>query len=265
MPRTTVTEYKGLRLYFEEERHSYTDSQGVRYQSVTGLVAKQFEPFDADAVSKKLAAKRGVNPEEIKKEWEAQRDRGTWLHSVCENMLKGEMWPPAANADEADEIWGAQKMVQYVRALCPDGVEAEKVIFSPDWRVAGTIDILGQADEKKWVIGDWKRVSVLRHEGFGGKMGITEAAQNIPDCNFGHYSLQMAMYEAILRHEGMIPEDAEVERMLFVYTELSHNWAIVRCETGLEEAYKILDAARRRETIDATTEVHDERQVGQAT
>ena len=244
MPRTSVTEQGGVRLYFEEAKHSYTDSLGRRYQSVTGLVGKQFEPFDAAGVAAKLAKKRGVTPEEVKKEWEALRDRGTWLHSVCEGMLKSGETPEGRNADENAEIRGAEEMCAYLRAICPEGIEAEKVVFSPEWKVAGTIDILGRKDEKSWVIADWKRVGVLRKEGFDGKMGLTAAAKDIPDCNFGHYSLQLAIYEQILRHEGILPEDAEVERMLLVYTEMSRNWAIERCLDVLDAARVVLDAAK---------------------
>lgn len=77
-------------IFFEEETHTYTDSNGTKYTSATGWI-HQFSPEkDWDAIAAKKAAKTGEDPEELKAKWKASGDYaktlGTAVHSVLENL-----------------------------------------------------------------------------------------------------------------------------------------------------------------------------------
>ena len=74
----------------------------------------------------------------------------------------------------------------------------ELCIFHCGLRVAGQIDALFLDGDWKLVIVDWKRVRNLRSEGFDP---LRYPLEQLPDCNFWIYSLQLNLYRYILETE----------------------------------------------------------------
>lgn len=95
---------KGRVIYFDEAAHIYTNELGIAYTSVTTIIGKYYEKFDADKVAK-ACEKIGRTPshpkhhlykyksaKQIKAEWDATTDaaceHGSKTHNYLENAVK---------------------------------------------------------------------------------------------------------------------------------------------------------------------------------
>ncbi len=230
MPNDKTAEHpRGLGITFAEEGHTYVDDYGIDYTSGTTLVKSAFAEFNAPAVAAAKSAKTGVPAEQYVREWEENRNRaateGTRMHENIERQILGRLSDMHQPKDDAERtlfraVWFE---VEKIKAAfghfgkTRTALEPEKIVFSPRFRVAGSIDLFVQKKNGSYIIFDWKKVKEIKREAFGGRVGFHVATQGLPDCNFYHYALQLSIYEQILKCEGYIPAVAQVERWLNVY------------------------------------------------
>ena len=84
--------YNSNFLYFEEKDHRYTDTLGNEYLSVTTLIGKYHETFDAKYWARIKAKEQGKTEKQILKEWDKIKneacDRGTKKHNGIEDAIK---------------------------------------------------------------------------------------------------------------------------------------------------------------------------------
>lgn len=218
-----------LGITFTEDDHSYVDDFGIDYTSGTTLVKSAFEEFDAKKAAAIKSAKTGIPADQYIAEWKAAGERaameGTRAHENCERQILGriaDMNQPQDD-DERARFRAAWFEVEKLKAAFPpdfmhrSSLEPEKLVFSPRFRVSGSVDLLAHRSDGKYFIFDWKYVKEIKREGFNGKTGIHIASRHLPDCNFYHYALQLSIYEQVMKCEGYIPPDATVERWLNVY------------------------------------------------
>lgn len=80
------------RIYFDEPSHTYTDSRGNVYTSVTTLLGKYHNKFDKRKWLKIKSAELGVSERELEKQWaditEESCVRGTAQHGYLEDGIK---------------------------------------------------------------------------------------------------------------------------------------------------------------------------------
>ena len=212
-----------LNITFQELGHLYTDSLDNEYTSSTELVHSAFEPFDAEKTAAAKSARTGIPAQQYIQEWDRIRDEasdnGTHLHENCERQILGrfsEMHRPADDAERL-EFRAAWNEVEKIKSAGFLSLEPEKLIFSPRFRVAGSIDLLVKKAPAHYLILDWKRVKAIKYSGFRNRTGTHPATMHLQDCNFIHYSLQLSIYEQILRLERYIEPFAKVEKWLNVY------------------------------------------------
>ena len=91
-------------------------------------------------------------------------------------------------------------------------MQAEKIVFSPFYKIAGCIDLIAVKGNDVF-LGDWKTNEVIKKENPYQSCAVY-SLQHLADCDYVKYSLQLSMYERILRSGGYIPEGASVKRML---------------------------------------------------
>lgn len=222
----TSTNPSGQTITFNERWHKYKsqmpDGKTIEYKSVTTLIHDFSQPFDAPAQAARVAERDGVKVEDVLKEWEDKRnyasDFGTRIHETCEDILLGNkrrntMWsdderPVAEHAYEvASRIKGNMKVL-----------DVEKIVFDVEDEIAGTIDLF--AEDKKgqiWIM-DWKtNASIDKFNKF--RKVMLPPVNNLSDCNFNHYSLQLSMYEHILKKVGYIDGGKTVKRALIHLTK----------------------------------------------
>lgn len=190
----------------KEREHIYiVDGDANKYWSCTEFIHHFVNPFDSDKIITGMMAKPnwpdsqwyGMTPDEIKDAWEKNRneasDKGTLMHAQLENYYNG--IPVTLEFTESKE-W------QYFGHYLDEYPDFEP--FRTEWRVfdeehflAGSIDMVYKDpnDPKKLMLGDWKRSKEIKR--FGYKRCL-EPLQNLHDCNYQHYSLQLNMYKYIL-------------------------------------------------------------------
>lgn len=85
--------YDSIFLYFKEDGHKYSDTNGNSYTSVTTMIHDNYCPkFDTKYWAHKKAMERGVSTKQILDEWKAITDeactRGTATHNGIEDAIK---------------------------------------------------------------------------------------------------------------------------------------------------------------------------------
>lgn len=87
------TRYDNNFLYFQEEGHKYTDTNGNRYLSVTTFIHDNYVPkFDKKYWLHKKSRELGISEKSLERQWQAITDeacaRGTATHNGIENAIK---------------------------------------------------------------------------------------------------------------------------------------------------------------------------------
>lgn len=184
------TRYNDIRLIFKEANHSYIDTLGNSYKSVTTLLHEYQPSFNKSYWLKKKAKELGISESKLAKQWDAIRDeacdRGTKTHNNLEDGIKsaskfkdairyilpkeGEMITVAdlpninlnvkeLNIDEFIDVTENKypEIYNVFNYYKNNGykIYSEIGAFLIDYLVSGTIDVLCLRDDQ-FVIGDWK-------------------------------------------------------------------------------------------------------------
>jgi hypothetical protein len=81
-------------------------------------------------------------------------------------------------------------------------IDVEKIVFSPTLRLSGTIDMLAKdKDTNTYYIIDWKTNKKLT---MTGNKTALHPVEDLRDCNYSKYILQLNTYRAILINEGYV-------------------------------------------------------------
>ena len=242
---------KKVKIFFTEKDHSYIDSNNKRYISVTTLISKAFPIFESEIIAEKCAKRDGLTTEEVLNKWEEKRvaaaNNGTRLHENCENYILGNLNKMLDPKDINEKIRfdAALRIIKNIKEKYkPKSLEPEKLVFSPDFGIAGSIDLLVKISELKYIIFDWKVLSKdLSKVGYNNKTGCILPTLDIQDSNYWHYALQLQIYENILKAENYINQKAEVIRCLLVWNgntfkteklpDISAAWALIAWKNKL--------------------------------
>jgi hypothetical protein len=180
-------------IKFLEDTHQYINIEtNEEYCSVSKLLGRYKEKFDAENISKWVAKKRGVSQEEILKEWEDNKnfacDRGTDFHAALENYVKyGEVDPLYKKIIEKFQL----KVEKYIPNISE--VYSEKLLYNHDFKIAGTGDLLFELEDGTFIIGDFKTNKKFR---FGSDYGkwMKAPLNHLSECEFNTYALQLGIY-----------------------------------------------------------------------
>jgi hypothetical protein len=206
---------RDARVTFVEDTHTYfVDGSSDGYISCTTLIHSLFGHFDADAViAKMMASPRwrhsqyfGMTPDEIKKKWDENRDSaaaaGTAMHlnleryyNFEEHSTEGREWEMfAAFRDDHPRL---------------EAHRTEMIVFAEDLKIAGSIDMLYHDPDEPgaFIIADWKRSKEIKMSN-RWQSGTHSLTEELEDCNFIHYSLQLSLYKYVLeKYYGMKVND----------------------------------------------------------
>lgn len=232
MPGNNKVKHLNIQLEFKQEDHSYIDNRKKKYISVTTLISKSFPEFDKETIAEKIAIKKNTTKEELLKQWEQKSKEatrlGTRFHQNMEHYIKSEydlMYKPENILEKIKFDGGKRIANQIINEYKPIQIESQKVIFSPQYEIAGCIDLLFKINDKKYMIFDWKCLSKnIQKTSFNNRTGNIEPTKNILDCNFYHYALQLSLYQNILKSQKYIDENADVQRILIVWNNSYFNF-----------------------------------------
>lgn len=192
-------------IAFDEESHKYLhpkdETGNAEYISVTTLI-ERFFPFDLKRYIEKKAEEENRTEEEVLDEYLLMRDeaaeKGTYLHNQIEKYLKGKVF-------DSDSKEFRMFLEFYKKEVEPRKLkffDAEKMIFSDKYIVAGTIDCLFKKDGlDEYVMLDWKRSKKLIIDGrpriFGYGYALSELS-TLDNSSFYRYCLQQNIYKHIV-------------------------------------------------------------------
>ena len=185
-------------ISLDEEKHIYSlNDKNIDFTSVTTYISNFFEKFNQQEVAKKLIktsmkyAHRSV--EDIIADWDKSRDYGTLVHKQIENHVNG-----ISEAIDIKAKHGVQWLTNFIENRRCD-VHVEKIIFSEDLRLAGTMDVLIYLhDSDEYIIIDWKTNKKIDKRSFGNKMGTHPITSNVEDCKYNVYAFQLSLYRYLL-------------------------------------------------------------------
>ncbi len=181
--------------------------------SVTGVIHHFFEKFDSDEIISRMKRSRKWRPgnpsydkyahmsdAEIKQHWSEvggeAAELGTEMHANIENFYNEDPH------DESPKEFGlfSEFHKTHVENLDLEAFRAEWVIYSDEHRVAGCIDMVYRNPKTgNYILADWKRSKEIKESHPFGTKG-NPPLQDLDDCNWVKYSVQLNLYKWILEN-----------------------------------------------------------------
>jgi len=254
----TAIHPSGQKIYFDEEKHIYWMDDGTTFTSATKWLDSFFNEFNMEEVASRYARKHMIDIREVKAMWtrkgQLARDYGTAMHEYAEFVLteqQNKIKNPTAKYVLSEISQEAMRSTQSMNKILKEQkdfirkeintrryvdmciqnmlkdyefVESEKIIFSPEYKISGTIDLLLYHKKlKTYAICDWKTNEKIRFDNpwQSGKGCIN----HLEDCNANHYYLQLNLYKQILLNEKYY--DANIELFIIHIGPLFYNWYAV--------------------------------------
>lgn len=215
---------KELRLTFVEEKHIYymLDNTGKirsNFPSVSKVMKKFFEPFDADKISLRMAKGDRAAQKVILEQWRQAGDystnMGSRVHYELEVDLIGrngnykKVRQPIYNINEEQELKSNNMIIagkEYLNLMEERGavlLDTETVLGEPGLGYTGQPDktwlMMDKTNENfGLVITDWKSNQPKNFEinSYTGK--LYPPFDSHPDNALGHYYLQIPLYARLL-------------------------------------------------------------------
>ena len=182
-----------------ESTHKYilTGHEDIAFTSVTTCISEFFEKFDKEAVAYKLVTKipkyKGRSAEDLIKEWEESANYGTAVHKEIEDYIKLKKTPKIDRA-----IAGVNWLTKYLQKSDYE-VFSEVIVYCKELKIAGTVDlVLFDKLNQKYSILDWKTSKEIKTDSYKMKTGNKPETNDLLDCKFNHYALQLSLYRYIL-------------------------------------------------------------------
>jgi ATP-dependent exoDNAse (exonuclease V) beta subunit len=209
---------QGQKLEFDEALHKYTHD-GEVLESVTQALGRLFLPFDEYRMSKRAANRRRTSQRTILREWERARDTacdfGTAVHLHAETYIRDGVRTKPANAIY-EQTFKTARSVCDALLVTHDFVEAEKMVFSPKYKIAGTLDlILRNKETGKIVLVDWKTNKELTKDPTHYNKPGLGPFKEILDSKYNKYCLQLNIYRRIMEEENYF--DEEIGDMIIIH------------------------------------------------
>lgn len=213
---------KGYEITFTEETHIYEsiiNGKTINYVSGTGFCSKFFPEFDPTGkITARCAEKEGLTVEAMKAKWAAKGKEscrlGTRMHERLEDLFLGQKVRNVPENDEEKRRFdNAIKIGNKIKDRL-DIIGVEKIVFSPELKLSGTIDFLGRSKKDgSYIIVDHKSNKEIEKDNKYKKFCL-DPISHLPDVAFYHYGLQLGLYQYLLKYEQYVPKDAKFKLFL---------------------------------------------------
>lgn len=184
-------------IIFKEEGHVYILKKYKKPVSVTTFIHNNFPKFNADKVLKKMR-KSALESKILKEEWDKNGKKaaklGTLMHADIERYLNEEKVLKPNNIEFKFflNFWNDFKEING----CYIPYRTEWVVYDEEYNLAGSIDCILKDNKNNMIILDWKRSKEIK------KFNVWERGfypfDDLDNCNFNHYTLQLNIYKYIL-------------------------------------------------------------------
>ena len=198
-------------MKFIEQDHIYVNDEGEVYSSATSFIKTFCHPFEKQKIATKFAKKHKRTVEDVIAEWEkAGADaikKGTAFHKIKEDELLA--LNNVVIEGEDHEVFASQwdNGVKTVDKLSLEpGIYPELIVWSDKYQIAGQADYIEITKGGKINILDYKTSKEIKMKGFEKWDGTVQKMlfplQNLDDCNFNHYSLQINLYAFLVKNHN---------------------------------------------------------------
>ena len=176
-------------VVFNAENHTYKNPEtGRYYTSVSGLLKKYKEPFDADFFASRTAAKTGKTKEQVLEEWAVNNkqacDKGHTVHDIFESYIKTGEVKDEKYIGEFKEIFNIKDYKK---------VNSEKIVYDDENEIAGTSDIIADVDDNYFDVLDFKTNKKFLFFNKYNKY-LLHPVSHLQECQYNDYSLQLSLY-----------------------------------------------------------------------
>lgn len=239
-------------IYFEESTHTYTDSLGTKYTSVTKFVHELCPEQNWDKIAENYAIKHNMPISDVKKMWDEKKNiaasMGTQVHSYMEFLWKRKHYQPEVPIGDYELVRqnGLAAYKSLSRRFVP--IRNEFIVYKPEWSLCGTIDFLCYDRGKDCIaILDWKtNVKIDRDNKFQECIG---PLNGLPDCNYIHYSAQLSTYKLLIERVT----DLRVGELALVHLKRD-GWEYIPCQDfSVELGAYLGNRANNAQTVGGNT------------
>ena len=220
---------------FLEKGHIYEliENPNMAFNSVTTIIKDLHEEFKTDEIIQEIINNpkspyyKG-DPEEIKKKWREKAEKasgeGTLLHAYGEALFKGtKIKNPPVHLPKAEYV---PIIIEELYAKGYELAKAELLVYSEILALAGQSDIILKkkdplTGEYDYMIYDWKFLGKplqknSRYDPTTRKYKMMYGPfKYLKDCNWIHYSIQLAIYQALIG----TPEKVKEKVLVCVYDD----------------------------------------------
>lgn len=223
-----------MAVKFLPEDHKYVSidpNENIPWVSVTSVISKLKQPFEADKIAEKSSKNRrskwfGMTKDQILSVWKSESDRaisvGNWYHNQREEDILGidnierhgkiiPIMKPMADSD-GTKIAPDQRLT--------DGMYPEHFVYMKSLGVCGQSDLVEIVDGVVHIT-DYKTNKEIRSEGYKSWEGLSQKmnhpVSHLDDCNLNHYNIQLSIYMyMILKHNPKLrPGTLMIQHILF--------------------------------------------------
>lgn len=230
-----------MSIVFNAADHSYKslNDDAIDWVSVTTLISHFKKPFDAKRVAEKVSKKKSskwfdIDPTIIQEIWKNEADRsttlGTWYHNQREDDLCSlaslEREGVTIPVFQPSTLLGGKKIAPNQK-LEP-GVYPEHMVYLKSAGICGQSDLVEVVNGKVNII-DYKTNKEIKKESYVDWEGKSEKMQfpvdNLDDCHFYHYALQLSVYMyIILKHNPKLKPGRMFIHHVIFEVEGEDNW-----------------------------------------
>ncbi len=184
-------------IRFDESKHIYYKGDKIM-KGVTSYIKDFKEPFDSDRIATAYALKNGLIKEDVLAMWKAKADESIKMGSLVHKMIEDYILTGTINNTKQykkedhgesfiNDVFVAGKLIP---------VETEYIVYN-DY-LASQIDCIVKNQNGEYFILDFKTSGKIDKESFGQRKMIGKYS-DLNDCSFYHYSLQLSIYEELLK------------------------------------------------------------------
>lgn len=175
-------------MLFDKETHEYS-FDGIDYTSVTRYLKELRPPFEKEIIAKMISKKSGRDYDDIIEEWDLKGqvavNYGNAIHDAIHLWIRyGEM----PKAKELIDVVEKFKQLPLNHA----GLYSEIIVYCPERKLAGTVDIFEKVGESLNVIDIKTSTDIKKQRGY-----FKEPISHIPYTKENEYSLQLGLYKQL--------------------------------------------------------------------
>ena len=238
-------------IKYYDEPHKYYMGE-TPMTSATQFIGKFKPQFDSEYWAQKKADERGIEKEEILKEWKYKSDfaceKGTLFHEYAENYLNNKIFPyplekvvKLLGNNDVQEPY--DKIVKHFDEFYKDSfdkllpIKSEIIVGDEELGICGMVDqLFWNKKTKELQIWDWKTNKEIKRKNRWQK--FKAPISNLDVCEMNTYSLQLSLYKYIIEKNTNLKLG---DSYIVWFNEKNDTYKPIKCHDFQKEIVKMLE------------------------